>query len=299
MVLGGGIAGTSAAFHLAQRGYRVVLLEARTVGYGASGRSGGQTIFGLAASQKTLESQVGKADARRLFDLSVEALDLTQQLIREHHIDCDYRPNHVHVGLKPRHIEELKAWETELHEDYGYTSARFLDRAQVQEHVRSLRYVAGLIDPRSGHLHTLKYTQGVARAAEAAGALIYDNTPVLRYEDGPTVAVHTPTGTVRAAHLVLCGNAYIGRVAPIWRDASSASARISSPASHLAPNAPSACFLATPPSLTSTGYWITSAAPPMTVCCSAVGSATAPCSRLSWRNRCASAWCGYSPAWPT
>lgn len=214
VVLGGGIAGASAALHLAQRGYRVVLLEARFVGYGASGRSGGQTIFGLACSQKTLEGQVGKADARRLFDLSIEALDLTQQLIRTHRIECDYRPNHVHVGLKPRHVDELKAWETELHEEYGYPSAQFLNQEQVQEHVRSLRYVAGLIDPRSGHLHTLKYTLGIARAAEAAGAVIYEDTPVLRYDDGPTVSVHTPTGTVRAAHLVLCGNAYIGKVAP-------------------------------------------------------------------------------------
>ncbi len=99
-VIGGGIAGCSAALHLAARGYEVVLLEARFVGYGASGRSGGQTIFGLAVSQKALVAQVGAADARRLFDLSIEALDLTQALVREHSIDCDYRPNHVHVATK-------------------------------------------------------------------------------------------------------------------------------------------------------------------------------------------------------
>ena len=89
VVLGGGIAGCSAALHLAKRGLRVVLLEAQTVGYGASGRSGGQTIFGLAASQQALVASVGRADARRLFDLSIEALDLTQSLIREYSIDCD------------------------------------------------------------------------------------------------------------------------------------------------------------------------------------------------------------------
>ena len=107
-VLGGGIAGCSAALHLAKRGYRVALLEARAVGYGASGRSGGQTIFGLAASQKTLIAEVGRDDARRLFDLSIEALDLTQSLIREYAIDCDYRANHVHVAVKPRHLQELE-----------------------------------------------------------------------------------------------------------------------------------------------------------------------------------------------
>jgi len=213
-VVGGGIAGCSAALHLAKRGYRVALLEAQAVGYGASGRSGGQTIFGLAASQKSLTAQVGRDDARRLFDLSIEALDLTQSLIREYAIDCDYHANHVHVAVKPRHLRELDDWARELHEDYGYRSARLLNRDELQEHVRTKRYLGGLIDSRSGHLHPLKFTEGVAHAAEAAGADIFEKSRVLRYEDGPEVTVHTAHGTVRCAHLVLCGNAYIGAVAP-------------------------------------------------------------------------------------
>jgi gamma-glutamylputrescine oxidase len=213
-VLGGGIAGCSAALHLAKRGYRVALLEARVVGYGASGRSGGQTIFGLAASQKKLVAQVGRDDARRLFDLSIEALDLVQSLIREYAIECDYHANHVHVAVKPRHVEELADWARELHEEYGYTSAQLLDRGQLQAHVRSERYLGGLIDPRSGHLHPLKFTEGLARAAESAGVDIFENSQVQRYEDGAEVIVHTAQGTVRCAHLVLCGNAYIGAVAP-------------------------------------------------------------------------------------
>jgi gamma-glutamylputrescine oxidase len=214
VVLGGGIAGCSAALHLAKRGYRVALLEAHVVGYGASGRSGGQTIFGLAASQKTLIDQVGADDARRLFDLSIEALDLTQSLIAEYAIDCDYRPNHVHVAVKPRHLKELDDWVRELHEDYGYRSVHLLNRDELQAHVRSARYLGGLIDSRSGHLHPLKFTQGVARAAEAAGAEIFENSQVLHYRDGPEVTVRTAHGTVRCAHLVLCGNAYLGAVAP-------------------------------------------------------------------------------------
>jgi gamma-glutamylputrescine oxidase len=213
-VLGGGIAGCSAAMHLAKRGYKVALLEARTVGYGASGRSGGQTIFGLAVGQQKLEREVGWEDAHRLFALSIEALDLTQSLIRDYAIDCEYHPNHVHVAVKPRHVEELKQWCRELHEDYAYRSVRMLDREELQDHVRSNRYLAGLIDTRSGHLNPLKYTQGVARAAEAAGAAIYENSEVLRYDEGSVVRVHTAQGVVRCAHLVLCGNAYIGAVAP-------------------------------------------------------------------------------------
>jgi gamma-glutamylputrescine oxidase len=213
-VLGGGIAGCSAALHLAKRGYRVALLEARAIGYGASGRSGGQTIFGLAIGQQKLERAVGRDDAHRLFALSIEALDLTQSLIREYAIACDYQANHVHVAVKPRHVHELAQWQQELRDDYGYQSVRLLNRDELQAHVSSPRYLGGLLDTRSGHLQPLKYTQGIARAAESAGAVIYEDSEVLRYEDGPEVRVHTAHGTVRCAHLVLCGNAYIGAVAP-------------------------------------------------------------------------------------
>jgi gamma-glutamylputrescine oxidase len=213
-VLGGGIAGCSAALHLAQRGFKVALIEARAVGYGASGRSGGQTIFGLAVGQQKLIAQVGRDDARRLFGLSIDALDLTQALIREHGIDCDYHPNHLHVGMKARHVRELEEWARELHEEYAYDGVRILNRDQIQSHVRSGRYLAGLIDPRSGHLNPLKFTRGLARAAEAAGAVIHENSEVLRYEAGREVRVHTAKGAIRCANLVLCGNAYIGAVAP-------------------------------------------------------------------------------------
>jgi gamma-glutamylputrescine oxidase len=214
-VLGGGLAGCSAALHLAKRGYKVALLEARFVGYGASGRSGGQSIFGLAVGQQKLVEQVGRDDAHRLFDLSIEALDLTQSLIREYAIDCDYHANHVHVAVKPRQVLELQEWNRELHEEYAYRSVQLLDRGALAAHVQSERYLAGLIDSRSGHLNPLKFTQGVARAAQAAGAVIFENSQVLRYEDGPEVRVHTAQGTVRCAHLILCGNAYLGAVSPV------------------------------------------------------------------------------------
>ena len=214
VVLGGGLAGCSAALHLAKRGYRVTLLEARFVGYGSSGRSGGQMIFGFAASQKALAAEIGRGDARRLFDMSVEALDLARSLIREYAIDCDYRPNHVHVAVKPRHLRELDEWARELHDDYDYTSARLLNRDELRAHVAGERYLGGLLDPRSGHLHPLKYTQGMARAAESAGVRIFENSAVLGYRGDSEITVHTAQGSVRCSHLVLCGNVYLGAVAP-------------------------------------------------------------------------------------
>ena len=213
-VVGGGLAGCSAALHLAGRGFKVALLEANCVGYGASGRSGGQTIFGLATSQKALAAQVGREDARRLFEMSIEALDLTQAMIREHGIECDYRPNHVHVATKPRHLDELAEWFDELRDEYAYESVHLLDREALQAHVRSGRYLGGLLDTRSGHLHPLKFNQGLARAAESAGALLFEQTEALHYEDGAGVIVRTPRGEVRCRQLVLCGNAYLGSLAP-------------------------------------------------------------------------------------
>jgi gamma-glutamylputrescine oxidase len=213
-VVGGGLAGCSAALHLARRGFKVALLEANFVGYGASGRSGGQTIFGLATSQKVLAAQVGREDARRLFEMSIQALDLTQTLIRDHGIECDYRPNHVHVATKPRHLDELAEWFDELRDEYAYESVHLLDREALQAHVRSGRYLGGLLDTRSGHLHPLKFTQGLARAAESAGALLFEQTEALHYEDGAGVIVRTPRGEVRCRQLVLCGNAYLGSLAP-------------------------------------------------------------------------------------
>jgi len=213
-VVGGGIAGLSAALHLAKRGYRVALLEARFVGYGASGRSGGQTIFGLAASQKALKAQVGSDDAHRLFKLSVEALDCTRALLEEYAIDCDYRPNHVHVATKPRHLRELEEWLRELHDEYDYRSTALLDRDRLREHVRSDLYLGGLIDSRSGHLNPLKYTAGLARAAESEGVKIFENSQVTSYTSGREVTVRTAQGTVRCDHLILCGNAYLRSVAP-------------------------------------------------------------------------------------
>lgn len=218
VVVGGGISGCSAALHLAERGYRVALVEANTVGYGASGRSGGQTIFGLAVGQDELIAQLGPKDARRLFDFSIEALDLTQALIKRYAIACDYHPNHLHVAVKPRHVRELYKWVYELQDEYDYRSVSFLDRAALSAHIKSERYLAGLLDTRSGHLHPLKYTQGLARAAESKGVQIFEHSRALKYSGGAAagdeVRLETAAGVLRCKYLVLCGNAYLGPVAP-------------------------------------------------------------------------------------
>ena len=216
-VVGGGIAGCSTALHLAERGFKVVLLEGRRIAWGASGRSGGQAIFGFAAGQDKLVAQVGLDAARQMFDVSVEALDLLKDRVARHAIDCDLHWGQMHVAIKPRHETELKAWQEELAADYGYASLRWFGRDEIRGLLATERYLGGLYDTRSGHLHPLNYTLGLAAAAEAAGVRIFEGSEATRLEHGDTLVVHTGRGRVRAKQVALCCNAYIDDLAPKLR----------------------------------------------------------------------------------
>lgn len=214
-VVGGGIAGLSAALHLAERGYRVRLLEAELIGWGASGRSGAQAIFGVAAGQDKLAQLIGAADARRIWDMSLEALALQRQLISRHGIDCDYVAGQLHVAIKPRQVQELRAWHEDLRQNYGYDSVSLLDRAATGELVASERYLAGLHDSNSGHLHPLKYVRGLAAAAERAGVVIHEQSRVLRHQrrDGQ-LQLLTTEGTLDCRQVVFAGNAWLAGTVP-------------------------------------------------------------------------------------
>ena len=177
-VVGGGISGCSTALHLAERGYKVVLLEAERIGYGASGRSGGQIIPGYACGMAKLAAQLGQGDAKRLWDYSIEGVELTRDLIMRHQIDCDLTWGHMHVGIKPRQRDELREWQREQEEDYGYRKLRFLEKDEVAEWVASKRYLAGLYDAGAGHLHPLRFTIGVGKAAMTAGAVVHEGSRV-------------------------------------------------------------------------------------------------------------------------
>jgi gamma-glutamylputrescine oxidase len=205
-VVGAGLSGGSTAMHLAERGYKVVLLEAERVGYGASGRSGGQIIPGYSCGMAKLAAQLGPADARRLWDFSVEGVELTRDLIERNRIDCDLAWGHMHVAIKPRQRDELKEWQREQEDDYGYRKLRFVERAEVGGWVASKRYIAGLHDSGAGHLHPLRYTIGIGQAAIATGVRLYEGSPVTRIEHGPTATVHTAKGRVRAKFVALCAN---------------------------------------------------------------------------------------------
>lgn len=219
-VIGGGIAGCSAALHLAERGYRVILLEAELVGWGASGRSGAQAITGVACGQSKLESLIGAGDAHRIWDMTVEALRLQRTLIDRHQIDCDYVAGQMHVALKARQERELRDDVEIAHARYGHHSLRMVERDELRSLIASDRYVAGTYDPVCGHLHPLKYTLGLAAAAERADVRIFEGTRALAYERstagdaGRALRITTSRGVVRCRSIALCGNAWLGPLAP-------------------------------------------------------------------------------------
>jgi gamma-glutamylputrescine oxidase len=214
-VVGGGIAGCSAALHLAERGYKVVLLEEHQIGWGASGRSGAQAIYGLAAPQSKIKKLVGPADARVVWDVTVEALDLIRELVAKHRIDCNWTQGHMLTAIKPRHDADIHAELEELRDQYQYRSVRYMPRDEVRSVLASDRYLGALYDSQSGHLHPLNYTLGLASAAERAGARIFAGTRALSFTNTPSGAMlRTPAGEVRARFVVLSGNVYLGDTAP-------------------------------------------------------------------------------------
>jgi len=216
-VIGGGLSGCSTALHLAERGYSVALVEARRIGWGASGRNGGQFIFGFASSQDKLVAEVGLENAKLMFDVSVEALDLLESRIARHSIACDQHHGHVHAAVKPRHVDELKSWQQELRDVYGYESLQWLERDEMRSIWSTDRYLGGLLDLRSGHLHPLNYALGIGAAAKAAGVRIFEETTVTGLQIGDPAIVSTPGGRVRARYVAVCCNAYIEELVPSMR----------------------------------------------------------------------------------
>ncbi len=210
-IVGGGITGCSAALHLAERGYKVTLLEAKRIGWGASGRSGGQILNGFGTDIDVMAKDLGQQGAKAAWEMSREAVRLTTQLIEKHAIDCDFARGAIDVAVKPRHVRSFEAHVRTMRDTYGYDQYQWLDRTALREHVRSDAYLCGLLDPNGGHLHPLNYTLGLAKAAQEAGATLHEGSQVVGLKRGRTPVLATAGGDVTADFVVLGGNAYINR----------------------------------------------------------------------------------------
>jgi gamma-glutamylputrescine oxidase len=207
-VVGGGYTGLTCALDLAARGYDVVLLEARRIGWGASGRNGGQIVTGFNQGAPELTAMVGPDDARRIWDLGEEAKRLLVERVERHAIDCDLRWGYLFAAIKPRQVFELQDLQDEWL-GLGYGGTEIVTGDDLARYVVSPRYRGGLYDPGSGQLHPLNYALGLGRAAAAAGVRVFEGTPVTRLEAGEPAVLSTPTGRVRARWVALAGNAYL------------------------------------------------------------------------------------------
>jgi gamma-glutamylputrescine oxidase len=213
-VVGGGYTGLSAALHLAQRGFDVVLLEAHRVGFGASGRNGGQVGSGQRQDQDWIEAAAGTEWAHRLWDLAEEAKALVKSLIRDHAMQVTFRPGVAHACRTEAEVKAAHLYAEKLRRAYGYPHIEPLDRTAIRRLIGSTAYLGGEIDRDAGHLHPLNYAIGLAKAAVAAGVRLHERSEVVEVVHGPKPVVRTETGQVTCDQIILAGNGYLGGLEP-------------------------------------------------------------------------------------
>lgn len=213
VVIGGGFTGVAAALACAEKGFSVVLLEAETIGFGASGRNGGQLIPGLRWSMREIEAEFGAERAKAIFDVAWSARDRVWERVATHSIDCDLTSGHLEAACKPADLSDMAEEAAFLEMRFGYKT-EILDKASLAAHIASDGYYGGLFDPQGGHFHPLNYTLGLAAAAEAAGVRIFEHSRVKGITDGEAVCVSTDKGTVRARHAILATDAWMDEIAP-------------------------------------------------------------------------------------
>lgn len=214
-VIGAGFTGLSAALHLARSGAKVVVVEADTVGYAASGRNGGQIHTGHRKSQEELERWLGKVHARDLWNLCEESRALVRENVRAHDIACDLKDGLV-IAAHTRSAIGPVAHESEyLAKHYGYSQARMMDASETARQLGTTAYPAARYDLGGGHLHPLNYARGLAAAAEKAGAQIFEHSRARAIdEDRAGANIRTADGIVTADHVLLATDAFIGDLAP-------------------------------------------------------------------------------------
>ena len=213
-VVGGGFTGLSTALNLAEKGYQVAVLEAERVGWGASGRNGGQINTDFPCGIERIRDWVGPDDARKLWALGEESKAIIRERVERHEIDCDLTWGLVLAAEKRRQLAELKRTQEFYRRDYDYRKTEIVERDELRGHVDSEIYLGGMTDAGAGHLHPLNYCLGLARAAEEAGVRIFEDSRVVAFDSGGAPSVTTERGRVRARFLVLCCNAYLGDLVP-------------------------------------------------------------------------------------
>ena len=214
-VIGGGFTGLSAALACAEKGLSVVLLEAKTIGFGASGRNGGQLIPGLRWSMQEIDAEFGRERAQAIFDLAWSAGERVHDHIMNHNIDCDLKSGHLEAAFKPGHFDDMQREAEFLSREFGWDSIKVVAPKDMCEHINGGDYHGGVYDPKGGHFHPLNYTLGLAKAALQAGVRIYENSaarpPVHK---GTHVEIGAGAGILTAKHVIIAADNWTGDIAP-------------------------------------------------------------------------------------
>lgn len=209
-VIGAGFGGLSAALELAEQGKNVIVLEGARIGFGASGRSGGQAINGFEDGIDEYVEQFGFEMTQKLWQMSLEAIDIIDERIAKYGIQCDWKKGYATLALNHRRMDDLLAIERSSREVFGYGNMQLWDKAQLKQYLGSDIYVGGLFDSNSGHLHPLNYCLGLAKACLDLGVQIFEHSPVVDMKtQGDKVMLKTKKAQVTAQNVVIATNAYI------------------------------------------------------------------------------------------
>ncbi len=212
-VIGAGYTGLSTALFLLEKGFSVIVLEAAKVGFGASGRNGGQIVNSYSRDLDSIERTASASAAKLIGDMAFEGGRIIRERVARYGIQCDLKDGGVFAAFNQKQMHHLEAQKA-LWERYGYQHLELLDEQGIQRVVACERYAGGMLDTQGGHIHPLNLALGEAAAVESLGGSIFEQSPALRVEYGDAPLVHTPKGSVRARFVVAAGNAYLGNLIP-------------------------------------------------------------------------------------
>jgi len=212
-IIGAGFTGISAAIELAGRGISVIVLEAVRVGFGASGRNGGQIVNGYSRDLDVIAKRYGQSAGQAIGGMALEGGNIIRERVDKFKIDCNLLNGGLFTAFNEKQMAGLRH-HRDVWASFGHHSMEMVDRAGLGKHVVTDRYVGGLIDHLGGHIHPLNLVQGEAAAAESLGARIFENSAVIMIDSGTSPVVKTADGEVRCKTILVCGNAYLGELLP-------------------------------------------------------------------------------------
>lgn len=212
-IIGAGYTGLSSAIHLAEKGFKVVILEGSRIGFGASGRNGGQIVHSYSRDMDFIERHFGKDTGDAMGSMAFEGAKVLRRFVNDYNIECDLKPGGIFAACTQKQLDEMAAKKA-LWESYGHQELDLLNADQVKEHIGSERYVGALFDKSGGHFHPLNLALGEAAAFESLGGVIYEDSKVERVIEGAKPKLITANGSVTCDFVVVAGNAYLGDLIP-------------------------------------------------------------------------------------